>query len=101
MRKKEKNGHLPQLKIKEITFNNKKLISFSTNCFVILVGPNNSGKSTMIKEIYNYYNTNIPKVLVKDIIFSTNDYFKKEKSLLNFIYSICYKNPDFFGNYFF
>lgn len=51
----------PRVWIKELTINDGTKISFESNDIVLVVGPNNSGKSTILKEIIHASNDKLRK----------------------------------------
>lgn len=57
-------------KITEIKFNNEKTLSINPNDIVIFVGPNNSGKSQSLRDIYKKISNDLESVVVKDVMVS-------------------------------
>ncbi|WP_070040989.1 ABC transporter ATP-binding protein [Robinsoniella peoriensis] len=53
--------------ISKLFLNNGKEIDIKENDIVLLVGPNNAGKSQALKDIYEICDTKKPSIVVKDI----------------------------------
>lgn len=87
----------PRVTIKSIKFNNNETIEFNDDDIVLLVGGNNVGKSTTLREILNYtiQNNSERNILVKDIQYKTKNYQKP--SLLKYFESTFKKvNNEYF-----
>lgn len=62
------NNNDPDLFVKSLSFNDGTVLSLNSSDIIIFTGPNNSGKSRAIKDIYDYYRNNRePQIVVKDI----------------------------------
>ena len=77
--------------ITKIRFNTGKELNVNKNDIVVFVGPNNSGKSQSLSDIYQLTNNKVPSVVVSDIEVS------KEGSLLRLLESTSIKRDN--GNY--
>lgn len=63
----------PKIWIKKITFSDNTTIEFESNDIIVIVGPNNSGKSASLKEASNFLKTkNTKSKVLKSIEFSKN-----------------------------
>lgn len=61
----------PKIWIKNITFSDNTTIEFDSNDIIVIVGPNNSGKSASLKESSNFLKTqNTKSKVIKSIEFS-------------------------------
>ncbi len=61
----------PKIWINKITFSDNTTIEFESNDIIVIVGPNNSGKSASLKEISNFLITkNAKSKVIKSIKFS-------------------------------
>jgi len=62
----------PKIWINKITFSDNTTIEFESNDIIVIVGPNNSGKSATLKEAAGLLNTENTKTkVIKSIEFST------------------------------
>ena len=59
--------------ISEIEFNNGQKLSVKKNDIVLLVGPNNAGKSQSLNDIFTKSGGNQPTVVVSDITVTKSD----------------------------
>lgn len=58
----------PDIFIKSLTFNDGTVLNLDSSDIVIITGPNNSGKSRAIKDIYNYYsNIRESRIVINDL----------------------------------
>lgn len=69
--------------IRNITFNDGSSVEINKNDIVVFVGPNNSGKSQSLKDIYTLCESKVPTVIVSDIVIT-----KKEKPIISFLDSL-------------
>jgi len=61
----------PKIWIKKIKFSDNTTIEFESNDIIVIVGPNNSGKSASLKEVSNFLKTqNTKSKVIKSIEFS-------------------------------
>ncbi|HEV8272201.1 MAG TPA: hypothetical protein VGQ04_12910 [Chitinophagaceae bacterium] len=86
----------PKLWINKIKFSDNSIIHFDNDDIVVLVGPNNAGKSATLKEASNYLiSPKTPKKVVKSISFSK---IGTSSDVINFVESISIKeyrsNPE-------
>lgn len=79
----KKNNDNSSVVIKEITFNDGNKWKFNKDDIVLLVGPNNVGKSRTLKDLREDLNdTSKIKVLVKEIdLFNQINKFLKENNI--------------------
>lgn len=63
-------------KIKELLFKNGERIAVSDNDIIIIVGPNNAGKSQILKDTYSLLSEEKAGIVIKDILIEKGD--KKE-----------------------
>ena len=61
------NGTTPALFVNTIVFNNGEKVDINKNDIVVFVGPNNSGKSQSLKDIYACINNQHRKVVINDV----------------------------------
>ena len=54
-------------KITELIFNNGKILPINPNDIVIFVGPNNSGKSQSLRDIYKKISVELESTVIKDV----------------------------------
>lgn len=68
--------------IEQITFNDGSSFSFDNSDIVVFTGPNNSGKSQVLRDIKNYFgNKNIQRIIATDItpqFLGDVEYLKKK-----------------------
>lgn len=59
----------PQIFLKNITFNDGSRIKLNRNSIIVFTGPNNSGKSQVLKDVENSLNSSCydPKIVLKSI----------------------------------
>lgn len=60
-------------KITRLLFNNGENLDINPNDIVVLVGPNNCGKSQSLKDIYNKIDPNGKSVVIQDVEISKGD----------------------------
>lgn len=53
--------------ISKIQFNNNEYIDIEQNDIIVFVGPNNTGKSQALKDIYEISNDKLPSIVINDI----------------------------------
>jgi len=56
----EKDPQLPQLTVASLEFSDGQTIGFNDNDIVVITGPNNSGKTVALGEIYAFYTSGDP-----------------------------------------
>ena len=54
-------------KITQLKFNNGKTLPINPNDIVIFVGPNNSGKSQSLRDIYKKVSDDLESIVIKDV----------------------------------
>lgn len=59
----------PSLTFKTITFSDQQTFEFAPDEIVVLVGPNNAGKSAALKELQNWINRSVPGSVTKNVTF--------------------------------
>lgn len=59
--------------ISKIIFNDQTVLEIQEDSIIVFVGPNNSGKSQTLKDIYNLSKKKIPSVVVSDIEINKNN----------------------------
>lgn len=83
---KNQDRIIPSVVVKQITFNDDNTYDFKPDDIVLLVGPNNVGKSRAIKDLRDDLNgisdSYRHKVIIKNSNFSTSDF--SSESLLEF-----------------
>lgn len=71
-----------KIHIEQITFNDGSSFSFDNSDIVVFTGPNNSGKSQVLRDIKNYFgNKNIQRIIATDItpqFLGDVEYLKKK-----------------------
>lgn len=68
-------------KITELIFNNGSTLSINPNDIVIFVGPNNSGKSQSLRDIYSKISREIGQVVVTDIKLHKGSFEELKQSI--------------------
>lgn len=82
----------PDCYISKLVFNNGQILEIERNAIVLFVGPNNTGKSQALKDIYRKNNEKIPSIVIKDLQFEIEkanllEYIKtSSKEEINSIY---------------
>ncbi|GHT22417.1 hypothetical protein AGMMS49953_01200 [Endomicrobiia bacterium] len=65
----EESSQRPEVFVKSITFNDEHTFEFNRSDTVVFTGTNNSGKSQVLKEIYNSFHSKdayaLPKIVIK------------------------------------
>lgn len=75
----KKNNDIPSIVVKEIVFNNEKRLEFNKDDIVLLVGPNNVGKSRTLKDLRGDLNeSSKPKLLVKDVKYESTGFSEEQ-----------------------
>ena len=69
--------------ISKLTFNNAEPIEINANDIVIFVGPNNAGKSQMLRDIRQKAEKDVPTVIISDVLLT-----KSAGSLYEYLNSI-------------
>lgn len=69
--------------VSEIRFNNGETVDIKPNDIILFVGPNNTGKSQALKDIYALSKEKVPTTVVNDV--KITKYEGKISSLLDFI----------------
>jgi Predicted ATP-dependent endonuclease of the OLD family len=62
-----------RLSLSYIVFNNNLKIDLDPNSIVVFVGPNNSGKSQALRDMYNYLHTPKPGIVINHCYFNPLD----------------------------
>lgn len=68
-------------KITELKFNSGKNLPINSNDIVIFVGPNNSGKSQSLRDIYKKVSEDLDSVVIKDVSVQKGSLEELKKSL--------------------
>lgn len=75
----KKNNDIPSIVVKEIVFNNEKRLEVNKDDIVLLVGPNNVGKSRTLKDLRGDLNeSSKPKLLVKDVKYESTGFSEEQ-----------------------
>lgn len=76
---KNQDRIIPSVVVKQITFNDDNTYDFKPDDIVLLVGPNNVGKSRAIKDLRDDLNgisdSPQPKVIIKNVEYTTSNFF--------------------------
>lgn len=70
-------------KITELLFNNGEQLSINPNDIVIFVGPNNSGKSQSLRDIYKKTSSDLESVVIKDVALNKGDLDELKDSIIS------------------